>query len=138
MPDDEKANPKDTAYYSALLSAWIQSRMERDRTLITLSSAGIGLLLTLSSTVGPNSKAILALYCLGFLGFTVAIFSCLHIYQRNSRHIERQLTEPPASDPTLSRFDRLSWAAFFLGVASVVGIGILSAIIRLMERGVTT
>ena len=41
---------KNIAFYSTLLSAWIQTKMERDKTLVTLSAAAIGLLVTILTT----------------------------------------------------------------------------------------
>ncbi|MGY0582644.1 MAG: hypothetical protein ACW7DV_11235, partial [Paraglaciecola chathamensis] len=57
--EDDKRNlrefeGKNVAFYSTLLSAWIQTKMERDKTLITLSSAAIALLVTMLTTVGIN------------------------------------------------------------------------------------
>lgn len=49
---DSIEQQKDVAYYSALVSAWIQTKMERDKTLASLSAGGIGLLVTILSTVG--------------------------------------------------------------------------------------
>ncbi len=45
---------KNIAHFSVMLSAWVQTKMERDKTLVTLSSAAIGLLITLITTVGVN------------------------------------------------------------------------------------
>ncbi|MDA8663964.1 hypothetical protein N9L66_03280 [Porticoccaceae bacterium] len=43
---------KNVAYYSTMLSAWIETKMERDKTLVTLSAAGIGLLVTILTVIG--------------------------------------------------------------------------------------
>jgi hypothetical protein len=43
---------KNVAHYSVLLAAYIQTKMEHDKTLVTLSAAGIGLLLTIISLTG--------------------------------------------------------------------------------------
>lgn len=43
---------KNIAHYSVLLDAWIQTRTERDKTLVTLSAAGVGLLVTILTTAG--------------------------------------------------------------------------------------
>ena len=135
-PKASEPDGRQVAYYSALLSAWIQTRMERDKALITLSSAGVGLLLTLASTVGATTWEALGLYFLGFLGFLVTIFSCLAIYQRNARHIERVVRGQFADSLTLEAFDRLSFYAFFLGTMAVVGLGVTSAVSAMVAKGV--
>jgi hypothetical protein len=43
---------KNIAHYSTLLSAWIQTKMERDKTLVTLSSAAIGFLVAILTAAG--------------------------------------------------------------------------------------
>jgi len=43
---------KNIAHYAAILNAWIRTKMERDKVLITLSAGGVGLLITLFSTAG--------------------------------------------------------------------------------------
>ena len=135
-PEDPSLPAKRVAFYSALVSAWIQSRMERDRSLITLSSAGIGLLLTLSSTVGPDGFLTFSLYCIGFVGFAVTIISGLSIFHRNSLHIERLIAEKQTTDPLLARLDSISRTGFTLGVLSIVLLGVTAGITRLAERGV--
>jgi hypothetical protein len=82
---------KNVAYYSVLLTAWIQTRMERDKTLVTLSAAGIGLLVTILSTSGVKSSLQLAFFVGSFAGFLITIWSCVQIYQRNSLHIEQEI-----------------------------------------------
>jgi hypothetical protein len=43
---------KNVAHYSVMLDAWIQTRMALDKSLITLSAGGVGVLVTLLTTVG--------------------------------------------------------------------------------------
>lgn len=47
MSDEENSldEQKSVTYYSALVNAWIATRMEKDKQLLTLSSAGIGLII---------------------------------------------------------------------------------------------
>ena len=48
MSDENKNSleeQKGVAYYSALVNAWITTRMEKDKQLLTLSAAGIGLII---------------------------------------------------------------------------------------------
>lgn len=46
---NNEQSQKRVAYYSALISAWIQTKMEVDKTLIIISSAGIGFLIAIIS-----------------------------------------------------------------------------------------
>ena len=46
---------KNIAHYSTLLAAWIQTKMEIDKTLVTLSTAAIALLVTILTAVGTSN-----------------------------------------------------------------------------------
>lgn len=58
-PPGDLANKKEELYLSAVINGWIETRMERDRTLLALSTGGVGLLVTLVTTVGPPGSFIL-------------------------------------------------------------------------------
>ena len=117
---------KNIAFYSTLLSAWIQTKMERDKTLITLSSAAIALLVTILTTVGISQSCTLILYAAAFIGFGLCIGTSLNIYQLNSLHLEKELGSEN-SDIKLEKYDKLSYLSFLCGVFFLCSIGIYSA-----------
>ena len=120
---------KNIAQYSVLLSAWIQTRMQRDKTLVTLSSAGVALLVTLLTTVGLSEHWIIYLYGGAFIGFGLTIWFSLQIYQRNSKHIEDSIKGLSKEDPILEKYDKLSMLAFYGGAIFTISIGIISSLI---------
>jgi hypothetical protein len=65
---DELAG-KRVAFYSSLVNAWIQTRMEVDKTLIVISSAGIGFLITLLTRKVGISCNLFLLYLAAFVSF---------------------------------------------------------------------
>jgi len=85
---DSQESQKQLALYTALVEAWIETRMEKDKTLLGLSTAGIGLLATLLTTVGPTSAPQLWLYGFAGLAFIGAIVTAVWIFDRNSQHLE--------------------------------------------------
>lgn len=117
---------KNVAFYSTLLSAWIQTKMERDKTLVTLSSAAIGLLVTILTTVGVNHHYILFIYIAAFIGFGICIGTSLKIYQLNSKHLENELGNK-SSEIKLEKYDKRSFNSFLCGVFFLCFIGIYSA-----------
>ena len=134
MPEDEKERlkrelkeleGKNVAHYSVLLSAWIQTRMERDKALITLSSFGVGLLVTLSSSVFDYTFISALLFIISFLGFTVCIATCLIVYHLNSVQIENEFRNQK-SDFDLANYDKTSSWAFVCAVLFMCCIGIYS------------
>jgi hypothetical protein len=123
---------KNIAHYSVLLTAWIQTRMERDKTLVTLSAAGIGLLVTILSTGVVKSSLQLVLCGGAISAFLITIWSCVQIYQRNSLHLEQELrANYPKKDFKLETFDRISLYAFFIAVFCAVGIAVVSVVNQL-------
>ena len=126
---------KNIAYYSVLLQAWIGTRMERDKTLVTLSAAGIGLLVTILTAVGVKHSWQLVLFAGAFFGFLVAIWSSLVIYQLNSEHIEQAIHGSSERDPRLKKYDRTSLWAFLTGATLTIFVGLSSAINYLTAQG---
>jgi len=118
---------KNVAHYSVLLSAWIETKMERDKTLVTLSAAAIGLLVTILTTVGVSSAWEIPLFAISVVAFLVTIWSSLVIYQLNSKHLEDAIRGSSERDPRLEKYDKRSIRAFIIGGVTTLLIGILSA-----------
>lgn len=129
---------KNIAYYSVLLKAWIETKMERDKTLVTLSSAAIGLLVTLLTTVGTKNFWEIPLFAISVSGFLVTIWSSLKIYQLNSQHIEEAINGSSKRNPLLEKYDKLSIRAFIFGSIIALLIGIVSSSYKLKSTEVNT
>jgi hypothetical protein len=122
---------KNIAHYSVLLSAWIQTKMERDKTLVTLSSAAIGLLTTILTTVGVENIWVILFFIIAVCSFIVTIWSSLVIYQLNSKHLEDALKGSSEADPKLEKYDKLS---FVIGAIAAMLIGASSAFFNLTTK----
>jgi hypothetical protein len=125
---------KNIAHYSVLLGAWIETRMERDKTLVTLSAAAIGLLVTILTTVGVNRFWEIPLFAVAVLSFIASIWSSLTIYQLNSQHLEAAIKGSSEKDPRLEKYDKLSMRTFIVGAVAALLIGISSASHQLMSE----
>ena len=124
---------KNIAHYSVLLSAWIQTKMERDRTIVTLSAGAIGLLVTILTAVGVKSVWEIPFYIISIIAFLISIWSSLVIYQLNSQHLEEAIRGSSERDPRLEKYDKRSIGAFIIGALSALVIGILSASFQLTK-----
>ncbi|HFD32919.1 MAG TPA: hypothetical protein ENJ28_09480 [Gammaproteobacteria bacterium] len=124
---------KNIAHYSILLGAWIQTKMERDKTLVTLSAAAIGLLVTILTTVGVNSIWEIPIFAVAVISFLTTIWSSLVIYQLNSQHLEDAIRGSSERDPRLEKYDKRSIRAFIIGSFTALIIGILSASVQLAK-----
>ncbi len=118
---------KNIAYYQTLLSSWIDTRMERDKSVITLSAAAIGLLVTILIMVGVNGILLKALAIGSFIGFAGAIWISLKIYELNAEHLIYSLKGGREKDPKLEKCDKWSMRLFCFGVICMIFMGIATS-----------
>lgn len=126
---------KEVAFYGAVASTWIATRMELDKTLLTLSAAGLGLFLTLLTTVGVRSPAEIVFYGVGTLGFSSAIGLALRIFYRNADFLQTLTgARHTEGDKTLARLDRWLWVSFVVGALSAIAAGASAANFKYREN----
>jgi len=113
---------KNIAHYQTLLSAWIETRMEQDRTIIAISAASLGLLVTIITTVGIKGIWQYSFAVISIIGFIVAICSALHICQFNAKHLEENLRSQDTKDTSnlLKKLDKLTIISFYAGIICAV------------------
>ena len=126
MTEDEIARHKEISFYASNVDAWFATSLEHDKSVLALSAGGIGLLLTLLTTVGLSSAWAVVLYILALACFVVALVTVLFVFRRNRSYIEQVVTAKAGkSDPVLSSADTIALLAFGLGVvlSAIIGIG---------------
>ena len=129
MTSEEIENQKRVEYYAASVGAWFNTSLEHDKSLLTLSAGGIGLLLTLLTTVGLLSAEALVLYIGAIASFVVALVAILVVFRRNRTHIEDILSgKSTSNDPLLTKLDATALWAFGIGVLFTAIIGIAAAV----------
>lgn len=129
MSPQEIEDQKTVEYYSAAVTAWFNSALEHDKSILTLAAGGIGLLITLLTTVGISTAEALVLYILAIVCFVVALVSVLIVFRSNKDHIESILAgKETSTDPSLARVDVVAIWAFGLGVVLTSVIGISAAV----------
>ncbi|MGB5813828.1 MAG: hypothetical protein WBG67_14815 [Thermoanaerobaculia bacterium] len=133
---DAQFSQKEVAYYGALVSAWVTSKMERDKHLIAFAGGGLGLLLALLTLGGPRSLAELVLYGLAALAFLFTILSGLSIFTYNPHHLEEVAAGSDVRDINLDRLDRILIWSFVLGVLLAAALVITVAWVRYLENAV--
>jgi hypothetical protein len=135
-PQKEPANEKEIAWYAAALDAWYGTRLEHDKSLLTLSTAGIGLLITLASTVGIPSRTALAFSSLAILAFIVCLVAVLFIFRGNSDHLEDVVHGRKERSRKLAVLDWIEIYAFLTGVILSCFVGFVSAAHSAETKGV--
>ena len=124
-PDLEEQ--KELVFHTAVVTAWVTTRMERDKTLVVLSAGGIGLIVTLLTTTGPHSSCCLLVYLLATIAFLAAIALSLCVLGRNADYLQRVAQGDHSRDPLLRRLDTLVMVSFFSGVVLAITVGVVSA-----------
>lgn len=129
MEDSEVTAQKAIQFYGAGVAAWFNTALEHDKSILTLSAAGIGLLVTLLTTAGLSSAEALLLYVGAILSFLLSIVCVLLIFNRNKTHIEQIITGAnSAADSFLTKLDHAALVSFGAGVIFSVLIGVSAGI----------
>ena len=119
---------KNLQFYSAAVNAWFGTQLEHDRSLLTLSAGGIGLLITLLSTIGVKSAEAVVIYVAALLSFLICLGAVLWIFKRNAKHLEDIAKTNVASDRLLGALDSIAIGSFFVAVVLSTIIGVSAAI----------
>lgn len=118
-----------------MISAWLNTKLERDKQLLTLSTSAIGLLVTLLRTVGVSKFSQILLFGAALIAFLFTVISVIWILGKNANHIEQMLNGYETESRQLAFLDRVATISFVIGMVMVVIIGMCSAKISLIEKG---
>lgn len=125
---------KDIEFYSASVSAWYNSSLEHDKSLLTLSAGGIGLLISFGDDL--KSQWSFILYILAIVSFIVSLISVLLIFQGNKNHIIKLFGGEDFDNPYLAWMDKIAMWSFALGVIFAAIIGVSTAYQQLLKEKV--
>ena len=127
--DKEELMQKNVAYYSVMFSAFIESRNEVDRQILTLSVACIGGLLAFRDKIIGTCIG-LVLTIIALICFVVTIGVVLFIFDKNSKYINRELRgdseEAGKISQELKKYDRVAFWMFIISVCISASLIILS------------
>lgn len=132
----EEYEAKERAFYSAMLGAWLSTKLERDKQLLGLSVTAIGLLVTLLRTVGASSFSQTILFGIALFAFLITVISTVYILDKNATHIEKMLSNSEVESTALIVLDKVGGFSFVIGMVLIVIIGMHSAVINLSKQGV--
>ena len=113
---DDQREKRELAHYAATVTAWFNTRMEHDKSLLTLSTAAIGVLVALASKITLSSITLLILYVVALLSFILCLATVLGIYRHNSKHLEDLIQKGAESDRVLGFLDWAALGTFGAGI----------------------
>lgn len=136
-PSDDFLKQRDAAYFDALLRAFIEIRRERDKTLLALSTGGIGLLVTLQTAFGLGSCGSRALYFSAVALFLVTIVATLFLFGEDARYVETILRERTATavERRLRCLDKVAFGSFLSAMIFAVAFGVSQTSAQPTPRG---
>lgn len=126
---------KQTEFYSQGVAAWFNSALEHDKSLLSLSAAGVGVLVSMMQTA-IDSVCSLLLYAGAILAFMVCLVSVLLIFKRNKKHILDVFNGQATDDPLLGFLDSSASFSFFIAMLLSALLGISSAITTYSDKGI--
>lgn len=135
--NQEDYEAKEKAFYSAMISAWFNTKLERDKQLLGLSVTAIGLLVTLLRTVGVTNFLQIIFFGFALFAFLITVISVIWILDKNSTHIERVLSGSETESKILMLLDKIAGISFVMGMVLIVIIGLHSAAINLSEKEIS-
>jgi hypothetical protein len=127
-------NDKQVEYYSGQVIAWFNTKLERDKSILTLSTGAIGLLITLASAIDIKSNGtgclILIVLYIAIFCYLSSIILVLRIFLYNAKYIQADITNNKEQFKEYTRklknLDSFSIWAFIIGIIfSIIFSGIL-------------
>lgn len=120
----ELIEKKEVAFYAEAVRTWFSTSMEHDKSLLTLSAGGIGLLITLLTKFEVYADTVRMLYIVAILSFCICLVSVLFIFKGNRKHLENIIHTNAIDDKVLKRLDGIALWSFGAGVvfSSLIGV----------------
>jgi hypothetical protein len=120
---------KEVAFYGAVVTAWIGTRMEFDKSLLMMSLAGIGVVITLLTAVGMPTKLVVGAFLVSTVAFAGVLLLCLAIFWFNATFLEDLASGGGSNGDRRTRLlDRWGMGLFAVGVVSAIVAGGAAAI----------
>ncbi len=126
--DKDIDKQKQVVFYAACVNAWSNTRMEGDKSIMTLSAGGVGLLVTLISTIGVSDIWMIIWYLLGLVSFLVSIICVLFVFRLNAEYLEGVVDGSEKDSKVLDYLDRTVSFSFVIGIVFSLIIGLSVAI----------
>lgn len=134
MTSTSPPDQREIEYYAAQANAWFNTALEHDKSILALSSAAIGLIVTVLTAIGANSQLDEWLYGAALLAFVSSVITILIIFRRNKSYLEDLVNcRESRLESELKQYDLFAISSFGLGVALVVAVGI-STVVQSHER----
>ncbi|MDI9856144.1 hypothetical protein [Comamonas sp. 17RB] len=127
-PQKEKEYWEEPEYQRLFTELSFNAGLETDRQLLTLSSAGLALLVGLLSAKTIDSPLLTVLFVLSGGGFVFAIYTLVDILDRNKTHINKIAGGGDSHCPLLAALEVRAKRAFLFSAIGVLVIGLFISV----------
>ena len=118
---------KHKAYVATLTQAWLATTMERDKSILAISSLAIGFIVSLGAAAAVSTVTELLVLASAAILFAVAVVSAVLIFTLNQGFLEKKISEEEPDDCFLRVLDWLLLGAFMLGFVCLLAFGGIKA-----------
>ncbi len=121
---------KSVEFFSQANGAFYATKTELDKSLLSLSVAGIGFTATFSNVFSEHNNIVFSFFGISSLCFLITIFCVLRIFHMNGEYIVSLLgndcCEQKLLEYKLKKLDTVSKYSFFIGVVSALALSVAS------------
>ncbi len=128
---------KKSAYYAATYDAFMATIFEADKSILTVSAGGVGLLVTLLTAFQVQSVWQIIVYLLALICFVISIVASIFIFKRNKVVLISMLMDKEQEDSVLKLLDYLNISSCIMGILLTIYIGLSTGIQKLHMKSDT-
>jgi hypothetical protein len=133
--DDSQLAQKEVEFYAATVNAWYATTLEHDKSLFVLAGGGIGIMISLLTTVGFDNYGVLSLFLLAIFSFLNCLAYLLRIFEGNRTYLEAIVQGAhQGADANLQRWDKIAKNSFLVGVISSTVVGVAVAALKIPTK----
>lgn len=136
---------KQLVWYEQGISAWLQTKMEHDKTILTISSIFVGFIATIFAAFFKNSISLISfiIMMISIIGFVSCMITTAIIFNNNADYLEANLNEAESSETEkhtqkLKRLDLISKISFFIGIIAFVAFIFLLGVCAIQTKCIAT
>ena len=133
-PQPQDVELKKPAYYSAIYDAYFATLIEADKSILTISAGGVGLLVTLLNVFQVKSAWDIIIYLIALAFFVTSIVASIFIFKRNRAVLMNLLMDKEQKDSVLTFLDYLNIISCILGIILTIYIGLSAGIQKLNAK----
>lgn len=122
---DKIQNQRSVEFYSQSYASFYNTKMEKDKSILTVSAGGIGFLVTYISIFKNIAIYEYIIFVMSTISFLISIFSIIKIFGDNADYIIEITTtdDTASSECKLETLDKIATYSFYIGILLAVMFG---------------